>query len=82
MAHNNKAKSATLVKLLLDIQIADVVVFNFLSITVAKLLQGVIKLAVDIAESIKGVVVANFLPTTPNKSFFIKSYYGISYFLF
>jgi len=38
MAHNNKAKSATLVKLLLDIQIADVVVFNFLSITVAKLL--------------------------------------------
>jgi len=38
MAHNNKAGSITLVKLLLDIQMVDVVVPNFLSITVVKLL--------------------------------------------
>jgi len=38
MAHNNEAKSTTLVKLLLNIQIADVVIPNSLSITTAKLL--------------------------------------------
>ena len=47
---------------------ADMVVPNSLSITTAKLLQGIIESAVDIAESIEGVVIANSSPTTPNKS--------------
>jgi len=38
MAHNNKARSATLIKLPLNTQIADVVVPNFSFITTAKLL--------------------------------------------
>ena len=44
------------------------VVFNFLFITIAKLLQGVIELAIDIAELIKGVVIVNSSPITLNKS--------------
>ena len=47
------------------------VVFNSLFITTTKLLQGLIELAIDIAKLIKGVVVVNFLPTTPNKSFLL-----------
>ena len=71
MAHNNEAKSTTLVKLLLNIQIADVVIPNSLSITTAKLLQGLIELIINIAELIKGVVIANSSLITPNKSFLL-----------
>jgi len=73
MAHNNKARSATLVRLLLYTQIADIVIFNSLFITTIKLLQNIIKLAVNIAELIKGVIITNFSPTTLNKSSLLRA---------
>jgi len=52
---------------------ADIVVFNFLFITIAKLLPSLIKLIINIAESIKDVIVANFLPITLNKSSLLRA---------
>ena len=46
----------------------DVVVPNSLSIAAAKLLLGLIESAINIVESIEGVIAANSLPTTPNKN--------------
>jgi len=47
---------------------ADIVIPNSSSITTAKLLQGIIKSAIDIAELIEGVIITNSSPTTPNKN--------------
>ena len=46
----------------------DIVVLNSLSIAAVKLLLSPIELAINIVESIEGVIAANSLPTTPNKN--------------